>query len=194
MSGKKTIVILIIAFLLGGYIYFFDRKEPGTAERIKQENKVFHLKSQKVEQLQIRKGKKILLLTRKENSAQWQIKKPLEAKANKSRVENILLRLGSLKFKRRLQAEKDKPLNRKDFGLEKPRMEVTLWVKKKKPRTLTIGDETPDKQNIYVQFKGDKDILIVAKNLYNVLDKKAADLRAKQVPSSSPSKIKKSTK
>jgi len=193
MSGKKTIVILIIAFLLGGYIYFFDRKEPGTAERIKQGKKVFQLKFQDVEQLQIKKGKKIILLKRKENSAQWQIKKPLEAKANKSRVENILLRLKYLKFKRRLQAEKDKPLNRKDFGLEKPRMEVTLWVKKK-PRTLTIGDETPDKQNIYVQFKGDKDILIVTKNLYNVLNKKAADLRAKQVPSSSPSKIKKSTK
>ena len=85
MSGKKTIVILIIAFLLGGYIYFFERKEPGTAERIKQEKKVFHLKSQEVEQLQIRKGKEIILLKRGENGLRWQIKKPLEAKANKSR-------------------------------------------------------------------------------------------------------------
>src|SRR4029077_9036585 len=67
-----------------------------------------------------------------------------------------------------------------DFGLQNPRVRLTLR-KKKGNMVLLIGNETPTKDAVYAQLQGKKDVLVVPKSVYERVDRTLDDLRDRTV-------------
>ena len=179
MKIRNTIILLIIAILIGGYIYLYERKQLTTEEKKERAGKVFTFKSEDVTKLEIKKGEETMVC-RKESKAHWQIEKPIRVRADESEIDKILSKLEFLKKERAIQEEKEKPLAMEEFGLAQPQMEVSIWVKDE-PFTLLLGNDSPAGNNIYAGFKGKKEIYLVEKGVMDTLNKKVNDLRDKRV-------------
>ena len=175
MKIRNTIILLIIAILIGGYLYLYERKQLTTEEKKERAGKVFAFKSEDVSRLQIKKGEDIILC-KKEAKDNWQIEKPLHVRADESEIDKILSKLEFLKKERAINEEKEKPLAMGEFGLAQPQMEVSIWVKDE-PFTLLLGNDSPAGNNIYASLKGEKEIFLVEKGLIAALDKKVDDLK-----------------
>ena len=177
MKGLKTLIVLVIVLLTGAYIYFYERKTPTTEERKEKEKKIFDFKSEEVKKLSLKKGEYLIVCEKKDGK--WQMVKPLKVKADKSEIERILSRLEFLEAQRRLKEDNEK-IEKQKFGLDNPRIEVTINLKDK-PLTLLLGDNCPVGGNMYAMCKGKEEILIVRKGIFNDLNKKIEDFRDRQV-------------
>ena len=179
MKIRNTIILLIIAILIGGYLYLYERKQLTTEEKKERAGKVWTFKSEDVTKLEIKKGEETILC-RKESKDNWQIEKPLKVRADETEIDKILSKLEFLKKERAINEEKEKPLAMGEFGLAQPQMEVSIWVKDE-PFTLLLGNDSPAGNNIYAGLKGKKEIYLVEKGVMDTLSKKADDLRDKRV-------------
>ncbi|MCD5402052.1 DUF4340 domain-containing protein [candidate division NPL-UPA2 bacterium] len=178
MNWKSTVVILIIALLGGSYIYFFERRRPTTEEIKEKERRVFDFKSEEVNKLEIKRENETILIEK--DDGHWQMKKPIDVRADKSEIDSILSKLEFLEWERIMKEDEEEPFNLEEFGLKEPRLQVTFW-EKGKSQTIMLGDETPQKDNVYAKLRDKKDILIVAKGLYDKLDKEVSELRDRTV-------------
>ncbi|MBI3009250.1 MAG: DUF4340 domain-containing protein [Candidatus Omnitrophica bacterium] len=179
MKIRNTIILLIIAILIGGYIYLYERKQLTTEEKKERAGKVWTFKSEDVTKLQIKKGEETILC-RKESKDYWQIEKPMQMRADESEIDKILSKLEFLKKERAINEDKEKPLAMGEFGIAQPKMEVSIWVKDE-PFTLLLGNDSPAGNNIYAGLKGKKEIYLVEKGVIDTLNKKVDDLRDKRV-------------
>ena len=177
MRGLKTLIVFLIALLTGAYIYFYERKTPTTEERKEKEKKIFDFKSEEVKKLSLKKGEHLIVCEKKDGK--WQMVKPLKVKADKSEMERILSRLEFLEAQRRLKEDNEK-IEKQKFGLDNPRIEVTINLKDKS-MTLLLGDNCPVGGNMYVMRKDREEILVVRKGIFNDLDKEVGDLREKEI-------------
>ena len=177
MRGFKTLIVFIIALLTAAYIYFYERKTPTTEERKEKEKKIFDFKSEEVKKLSLKKGEYLIVCEKK--GKKWQMVKPLKVKADRSEIERILSRLEFLETQRRLMEDSEK-IELQKFGLDNPRIEVTINPKDKS-MTLLLGDNCPVGGNMYAMLKNTEEILVVRKGIFNDLDKKPDDLRDKDL-------------
>lgn len=178
MKWIKTLVVFIIALGVGAYIYFYEKGTPTTEELKEKAKKVFDFKSDDVKRLSLKTGEQLIVCEKKEDK--WQMVKPLNVKADKAGIGRILSRLEFLQTERRLKGEKDKKLNLKDFGLDKPRMETTFEVEDKS-FTLLLGGNCSVGRNMYVMRTDKEEVLVVRRSLSDALDKSVEDLRDRQV-------------
>ena len=111
---------------------------------------------------------------------QWQIKQPLNVRANYSTVSSILDELEFAERNRSITEKELKGLSPNDFGLEIPRVRLTLQNKKGSV-VLLIGNETPTKDAVYAQLQGKKGVLVVPKSIYERVDRTLDDLRDRTV-------------
>lgn len=177
MRGFKTLIVFFIVLLTGTYIYFYERKTPTTEERKEKEKKIFDFKSEEVKKFSLKKGEYLIVCEKKDGK--WQMVKPLKVKADKSEIERILSRLEFLETQRRLKEDSEK-IEKQNFGLDNPRIEVTINPKDKS-MTLLLGDNCPVGGNMYVMLKDREEILVVRKGIFNDLDKKIEDFRDRQI-------------
>ena len=183
MKIRNTIILIIIALLIGGYVYFYERRQLTTDEKKEKSGKVFAFKSENVTKLQIKKGEDVLLCSKKSKD-NWEIEKPIQARADGAEIEKILSKLEFLKKERTIEEEKGKSLTMEEFGLKNAKFEVTVWVNDN-VHTLLLGDDSPAGNNVFAGFKewepsprGDKkSVFLVEKGMIDTLDKKVNDLR-----------------
>jgi hypothetical protein len=170
---KKTLIVFIIALLVGGYIYFYESKMPTTEERAEKAQRVFGFDSEDVQKLSLRKGDRLVICEKREG--EWMITEPLEVEADKSKVEGIISVLEFLRVERKLEQKAGEKFETVDFGLDEPRMEITIDVEGK-PLTFIIGDDSPVGRNMYAMHKDREEIILIRKSLFDDLDKDAGDL------------------
>lgn len=181
MKLKHTIVALILVVAFGSYIYFFERKKPTTDQWKEKTKKVFDLKSEDIDKISINKAEEnIFILCEKRSKYHWQMKSPIEGRADKSEIETILSKIEFLSKERTIKREKEAPINYSEYGLKSPRINLSLWKAAIK-YDLLIGDNTVIGDNIYVKRKDVEDVYVVSRSLYEILNKKVEDLRDRKV-------------
>jgi hypothetical protein len=171
---KKTLIVFIIALLVGGYIYFYERKAPTTEERVEKAQRVFDFDSEDVRRLSLRKGDCLIVCEKTEE--EWIITEPLKVKADKSKVEGIISVLEFLRVERKLEQKAGEKLETVEFGLDEPRMEVIIDVEGES-LTFIIGDDSPVGRNMYAMCKDRGEVILVRKSLFDDLGKNVEDLR-----------------
>lgn len=135
---------------------------------------VFTYDPSKVEKIHLASSKGLVTLI-KEGDA-WQIKAPIQAKADESVMGNLLWRLKETKAKA-FAAEEAK--NLAVFGLNKPAVRVELWEKDAKtPKTFLLA---PAKGGAYGSSLEGGPVALVEAKLLDDLSKGAFDLRDKSL-------------
>ncbi len=108
----------------------------------------------------------------------WMLQKPVAARADSSRINRILgllemLPRGETITAAQLQA---RGLTLDEYGLVKPRARIVLGGANKR-RLLSVGNEAPLKNAVYVQLDHDAEVVVTSTNLLAAIPGQAAELR-----------------
>jgi hypothetical protein len=137
-------------------------------------------KRDEVERVEIRAGDSTVEVACVENCGKipddrWQLKQPLEARADAVKVRTLLRNLEELKAKTFL-AENTTDLSL--YGLDHPAARIQIWRKEQAtPVTLLLGAEDADKSGRYIKFPDRAAVYVIDLKDSGDLMKTAAELR-----------------
>lgn len=127
-------------------------------------------------QVELQGEGKDIVLTQEDGN--WRIEKPRAMAADAATVRSFLSSLRSL---RAVDFPADQPTDLAAFGLDKPRLRITLRIGEEgAEKTLLVGS-TNDKKEMYVQRAGQPAVYAVSDWGYRDLDKSADDFRDKTI-------------
>lgn len=109
--------------------------------------------------------------------AEWQMSAPIGVKADSKEMRSILDALHVLKV---AEFTKDGAVDLREYGLEVPRIRVSLQLKDES-QALLVGLDIPDTANVYVKPDMLESVYAVNREIVNALDKSVFDLRDKRV-------------
>jgi hypothetical protein len=178
MKSRTTLVLVLVALVFGGLVALDHYKGTSTEDAQSKRKRILDFESKDITDLKIQLTNQVYALQK--NGDQWQIKQPLDVRANYSTVSSIL---DELEFAQRTRTITEKELEGvklADFGLENPRLRLTLQGKKG-VMVLLVGNETPTKDEVYAQVQGAKDLLVAPKSIYERLNHTLDDLRDRTV-------------
>lgn len=173
MKSRSTLILIVVALVVGGLVYLDYRKGTPTNEAASQRNRLLKLKAADVTRLEIVRTNQTIVLER--TGTQWNMKKPLAVRADDSAVNSIL---DEVEF-----AERTRTLTGTapaEFGVDAPRIRLSIQDKDG-ITSLRVGSETPTKDAVYVKVGDEKDIVVVRKSMYERLDRSVDDLRDRTV-------------
>ena len=113
----------------------------------------------------------------KEGEAEWQMAAPINAKADAKEIRSILDALHLLKV---AEFTKDGATDLAEYGLENPRIRVSLELRDGS-QALLVGSDIPDTAHVYVKPGALESVYAVNREIFSTLDKGAFDLRDKRV-------------
>jgi hypothetical protein len=192
MNPRTTIIVAIVAALLGVYIYFFER-DPVEDETDSEREEVFGVEAEDIQEVEIRRaeGENLKLL---KDGESWQIVQPIEGPADGSEVDTLTRNIATLE-RQRIIAEGE-TVKLEDFGLAEPEIEVRFRAtvseedeeegeeevaQEEIATAFLIGDETPTGTNRYAKLVGEDKIFVISSYLRSNFDKGAWDLRDKKI-------------
>jgi hypothetical protein len=184
MNPKRLIpYVVIFVVLMGAYavlLWYQGRK----TEKEEQAKQVYNLKEGEIGEVALIKGKDQIRLVKKDN--QWDLTKPLEAKADQAQATNLVEVLVGLHKERTLGPEADKPA----FGIDQPIL-VVSFTAKGTPHQLTIGAEAPGENAGYYALKDDDpNLFLISRGSKDSLDLSLTALRDKTLIAFKPAEIK----
>ncbi len=178
MRSRSTVIVLVIAALLGAYIFLFERKQPTTVERREKAKKLLAFEPADVRKLRIERVGETVVLEKEEDA--WFLRQPLRARADEAEVESILSRLHDVEVERRLEADDGGELDPADYGLDPPRLTVAFSAGDTE-YDLRVGDEAAAGGNMYVSGGSTGAVMLVRSDLHRALAKPVDLLRSRVV-------------
>ena len=178
MKSRTTLFLVVTALLIGALAALDYYRGTSTHDLLVKSKRVLDFQSKDITGLKIDLTNQVYTLER--SGDQWQIKQPLDVRANYSTVSSILDELEFAERNRSITEKELTGMTPKDFGLETPRARLTLQNKKGSV-VLLIGNETPTKDAVYAQLQGKEDVLVVPKSIYERVDRTLDDLRDRTV-------------
>jgi uncharacterized protein DUF4340 len=180
MSFRTTLVLLILAAALGGYVWFFGPGEPPDPNKA-QETAVFDEKfeAKDVQKLDITMPEGKVTLERAGDS-KWTLASPPGARADKLQADAVAETLSKLMATRKL----DEPKNLGAFGLEKPGLKLDVQLQgKPAARTLLLGEKTVDSTSVYAKRADAAAVYLIPTTLQTQVSKKVDEWRDKALAS-----------
>ena len=173
-SGS-TLILIVAALGLGGYLYFVDSKRP--VEDANAKPKVFAYDGEKINQLQIKSDSGEVTALRKDTGGGWTIVAPAQSAADRNSVTDVVTSLATLE-ETRVVEENASDLS--VYGLAEPRIDVTFHVEgDKDPKRVVFGDKNPTGQGLYAKLAGNNRVFLVSNSLDGTLNKSSFDFRDK---------------
>jgi hypothetical protein len=172
MSWKKIAVLVVVLAVLAAAIFLVERREKN---RQASEGVLLDIPAADVERIELRNRLERLSFSRRD--VLWHMDAPLAAKADKVTLENILDNFCRLKYDR-LVAENGEL---KDFGLDRPEIELTLHAKGRPATTILLGMKNPIDDSSYARLAGGGKVVSIASYMRGDLEKDAFAFRDKKV-------------
>jgi hypothetical protein len=175
MKFKGTLWMAVL--LLGIVLYYYLVDIPAEKKEIEEKEragKILLFEKDQVEAFVLEKKDSVFHLKRNRPN-DWELVKPVQAKADSGTVSSFLSFLDSARFSRVVE---DSAKDLSVYGLEDPSMKITLQLQGKGEKTLLIGDDHPMNKNLYVKREDDSKVLL-AGDSREALDKSLFDFRDK---------------
>jgi hypothetical protein len=180
MKLKKTTWILIsLALLLGGFVYFYEIDRPQKqAETQANEQKLFAFQEEDLQQLTIKSQKETLRFdkTNRENNP-WQMKQPEDVAANDASIAFLSDLLVKAKRDRSVKITSDRS---KEYGLDKPLATIELQLKNGTRHQLILGQPDFEGQSLYALIDSDPsdrefDVTLVPKDFQYAVQRELSE-------------------
>jgi len=192
MGLRNMLILLAIGFLivlaLGAYVVFVESTTPTTDEAAKKSGLVFQIKDERnrtirdlATKLEIQRGKETVVLE-KTGAQEWRMRKPADARADRSAILALLDTLGELKTKLDPIPLTDE--NLASLGLKEPRIVATFWLGDASHQLAIGAEEKGEKsyeKRVRIRLRDEPSCLIVANDVAEKLDKEPSAFRDKKV-------------
>ncbi len=177
MKLNRVFIYLAILLVVAGYIYFVEIRHKEQTEAVKDKAEhLIDLDKNKVSQILLKSGERGTIELKKPTD-QWVMTMPVKTKADANAAKDLIFSAATAK---REKIIKEKDVDWKEFGLDKPDFQVTLTTKDKST-TISFGASNPAKTSFYVRVDDSPRLLLAADTLKKSLDKTVFDLREKSV-------------
>jgi hypothetical protein len=179
MIKKSTLIVLLVAFVVGAAAYYFDWKRGqkeaanGPADSTKP---AFTLQADDISSLTISypaDPKSQPIHFEKQNGT-WQITAPLQTGADDPSLQGILQQLASVRV---AQTEPGTPDRLKVFGLDTPAVALDFQMKNGAKHSLRLGKKDFTGVSVYAIVDNAKDVALLPESLLVSADKPLQDLR-----------------
>jgi len=180
--GLRNMLILLgigfVAVVALGIFVLIESGGPPPDEALKARGLVFSIKDPMnrtirdlATKVEITRGKETVVLE-KATALEWRVKKPVDARADRSAVLSLLDALNTAKLEAEPVEAAEADLAK--YGLKEPRIAATFWLGDD-AHSFTIGSEAPRKgtsgKMAYLRCKDEARALVVANELVERLDK-----------------------
>lgn len=171
----STLILLVVALGLGGYLYFVESERPVADENAKA--KVFSYDSAKITQVEIKSSSGEVTSLRKGANDTWTIVRPAEAPADRNSISDVVTNLANLEEQRVVD---ENATDLKAYGLAEPRVDVTFHVDAdKEPKRILFGEKTPASSGTYAKLASNNRVFLVNTTVETAVDKSTFDFRDK---------------
>jgi Domain of unknown function (DUF4340) len=171
----STLILLVVALGLGGYLYFVESERPVADENAK--TKVFSYDSARINQVQIKSSSGEVTALRKGANDTWTIVQPAEAPADRNTMSDVVTNLANLEEQRVVN---ENAADLKAYGLAEPRVDVTFHVDaEKEPKRILLGEKTPASSGTYAKLPSSNRVFLVNSTVEMAVDKSTFDFRDK---------------
>ncbi|MCF8721352.1 DUF4340 domain-containing protein [Nitrospina gracilis] len=189
MKFRGTLIWIAVFAALTAYVGLIElpSEKKEQEEKVRAE-KLLLFKEGDVEKLMLKRGNTITQIRRLDKDS-WQIEEPLQAKASRSAIDQLLYELETARHSRIV--EKD-PADLAPFGLDSPPLVITLHLKSGKTLSLELGNASPIGHSHYVKV-GDAKAVYLSELDARIIDKSANDLRDRSLFSFSTADVQRFT-
>jgi hypothetical protein len=180
MKFARLLIAAAVLAGLGGLVYWSNRSEAAKAAKgdPKAAPKILDLKENEIKQIEIRHRDGETTVVKRDGSGKWSITAPQPMAADQSAVGAITTAAATLSSDRVVD---ENASNLSSYGLEPPRIGITLTMADGKTHVLRIGEDTPTDGGAYAMLDGDKRLFTIASFGKTSLDKQSKDLREKHL-------------
>ncbi|MGK7345140.1 MAG: DUF4340 domain-containing protein [Candidatus Nitrospinota bacterium M3_3B_026] len=114
------------------------------------------------------------------DTGRWVIEKPIEARADHMKVFELLSMFKNTEVKA-FEAESKEDLGR--YGLDKPSLELLLWVSGDSEPSLkiSVGDRSPEKRGYYCSMSDRDNIFVLEEDVVHAMPRSVNELRSKEL-------------
>ena len=195
MSLKKMLALLVgglvVVVILGVYALVIEPARPTTEEAAKERTLVFRYKDEQnrtlrdvATKLEVKRKDKTVVLE-KVSPQVWRMRKPLDARADRSKILGILDTLKDLKTEAVVKLQSTEPEELDKFGLKTPRVVATFWLQDGQSHTFALGAERKGQKTwekrTYLRVGDSTELLVVDNDIAEKLDKDPDEFRDKHV-------------
>jgi hypothetical protein len=180
MKFARLLIAAAVLAGLGGLLYWSNRSEAAKAGKPdpKAPPKILDLKETEIKQIEIRHRDGETTVVKRDGSGKWSITAPQPLAADQSAVGAITTAAATLASERVVD---ENASNLSSYGLDPPRIGITLTMADGKTHVLRIGEDTPTDGGSYAMLDGDKRLFTIASFGKTSLDKQSKDLREKHL-------------
>ncbi|RCJ30575.1 hypothetical protein A6770_21020 [Nostoc minutum NIES-26] len=195
---RTTLILILLALGLGGFVYFYEIQGATQREEIKEkQQRIFSFTSDDVQSLAVKTQKLTVNLERNSQSdnSKWLLKSPVSEPANDAIVSYLMDLLVEGKSDRTLSI----PANQLgEFGLDRPQATINVILKNQKTHQLLLGKPDFNRRFVYAradsapQPNGNINVLLVSTDFENAVNrdlsewKQPVENQATPLPSTLP--------
>jgi hypothetical protein len=177
MRSRNLIILTLAVVALGAFIFFVERHQPTTEERVKRAHRVFpDLDGDAVVEVEIDRAGGPVRLLRTDQA--WRLTEPVDSPAEASTVNALVGAIAALDVERTLSLDE---IDLSDYGLDDPAFGVVLVDADGRRFSLAVGDPTPLGSNRAVR-RGLDDVIVMTSGAFVAgLDREIDDWRSRDV-------------
>ncbi|CEJ45761.1 DUF4340 domain-containing protein [Umezakia ovalisporum] len=183
---RTTIVLILLALGLGGFVYFYEIRGKTQREQVKtQQQQIFSFKEDDIQSLTVTTKDFTLNLKRNTGTqdSQWLLISPTTEPANDAIVSYLTDLLVASQSDRTLSI----PTSQKaEFGLAPPLATININLKNQKTHLLILGKPDFNRRFLYAQTdlntqeNGNTNILLVSTNFENAVNRELSEWKKSQ--------------
>jgi len=177
---RISIGLAMLVLGLGVYILFVDI--PQTREiqqQVKQDRQILPFDDRAITRMTWASRTETIELKRDERF-RWSIISPIQSPADTQEIRRLLRALTIGKIKRVIEEEDGKPLDLATYGLGPPYLTLTLFTPSESI-ALALGDRGPFAPSLYVQTKGDDQVVLTTLDVMTFAQKSLTNFRLKDL-------------
>jgi len=177
MKFKKTIILFIAFAALLAFVLLFEEFKGKGGEN--EEDKLVALSSDDVQKITLKREDEIITFEKPqdEDTEEWIITEPLEAKADKSEVDRLAENFSDLRIERVVEEE---PEDVEKYEI--PKKEISLWFKdREKPLKILIGAENPLDNTFFAKREDETRVVLIPSHLKSTMEKSLFEFRQKEI-------------
>jgi hypothetical protein len=183
MIKKSTLIVLLVAILAGGAVYYFDwQRGQKEAEKATQDTSkpAFSVQAQDISSLNISypADPKSQAVQLEKRGGVWEIAQPIQTGADDPSVEGIVEQLATARVS---QTEPGAPDRLKVYGLDTPAVALDFHLQNGAKHNLRLGKKDFTGVSVYAIADNAKDVLLLPESLLVSVDKPLQELRDRTV-------------
>jgi hypothetical protein len=170
---KSTLIMVALALLLGGAVYYFEFKHPRKSDTGEEVSKTaFPFRTDEVTGLAIMRGGQRIAIEK--HGEVWTITQPVETRADASVIDGIATSLANAQITRTFSAALDRL---QAFGLNAPALTLEIKTKKGTEQSLRLGAKDFSGNAVYGLIGDGKEVDLLPASVLTTADKSLDDLR-----------------